>query len=49
MIARVATFNALPDGVNDGAVDLLRQTVRESRATWPNFTCVTRRRTTRCR
>jgi hypothetical protein len=30
MIARVATFNALPDGLNDGAVDLLRQTIRET-------------------
>lgn len=30
MIARVATFNSLPDDLDDGAVDLLRQTVRET-------------------
>jgi hypothetical protein len=29
MLARVATFDPLPDGLDDGAVDLLRQTVRE--------------------
>lgn len=30
MVARVATFNTLPDGLDDGAVDLLRQTIRET-------------------
>ncbi len=30
MIARVATFSLLPDGVDDGAVDLLRETIRET-------------------
>lgn len=29
MLARVATFDGLPDDLNDGAVDLLRATVRE--------------------
>lgn len=28
MVARVATFDALPDDLNDDAVDLLRETVR---------------------
>jgi hypothetical protein len=28
MLARVATFNSLPDGLDNGAVDLLRQTVK---------------------
>jgi hypothetical protein len=28
MIARVATFDALPDDVDDGAVDLLRETIK---------------------
>jgi hypothetical protein len=29
MLARVATFDALPGDLNDGAVDLLRETVRQ--------------------
>ncbi len=29
MLARVATFDSLPDDLDDGAVDLLRQTVKE--------------------
>lgn len=28
MLARVATFNSLPDDLDDGAVDLLRQTIK---------------------
>lgn len=28
MLARVATFDALPDDVSDDAVDLLRETIR---------------------
>ncbi|HEY7622456.1 MAG TPA: hypothetical protein VH834_21980 [Solirubrobacteraceae bacterium] len=28
MLARVATFDALPDGLDDGAVDLLRRTIK---------------------
>lgn len=28
MLARVATFNSLPDDVDDGPVDLLRQTIK---------------------
>jgi heme-degrading monooxygenase HmoA len=28
MLARVATFNTLPDDLDDGAVDVLRQTIR---------------------
>jgi hypothetical protein len=30
MIARVATFNPLPDNLDDGAVDLLRRTIRQT-------------------
>ena len=30
MIARVATFNTLPDDLADEAVDLLRQTIRDT-------------------
>lgn len=30
MIARVATFKPLPDNLDDGAVDLLRQTIRQT-------------------
>lgn len=30
MIARVATFTPLPDGLEDDAVGLLRQTIRET-------------------
>ena len=30
MIARVATFQPLPDDLDDGALDLLRQTVRQT-------------------
>ena len=30
MIARVATFKSLPADLDDGAVDLLRQTVRQT-------------------
>ena len=30
MLARVATFDTLPDDLDDGAVDLLRKTIRES-------------------
>jgi hypothetical protein len=29
VLARVATFNSLPDDLDDGSVDLLRQTIRE--------------------
>jgi hypothetical protein len=29
MLARVATFDSLPDDLDDGAIDLLRQTIRE--------------------
>lgn len=28
MLARVATFNSLPDDLDNGAVDLLRQTIK---------------------
>jgi hypothetical protein len=30
MIARVATFNSLPDSLDDGAVELLRRTIRQT-------------------
>jgi hypothetical protein len=30
VIARVATFNQLPDGLDDGAVDLLRDTIKDT-------------------
>ncbi len=30
MLARVATFNELPEGLSDKALDLLRTTVREA-------------------
>ncbi|MFL5847930.1 MAG: hypothetical protein ACJ76R_03205 [Solirubrobacteraceae bacterium] len=30
VVARVATFNTLPDDLDDGSVDLLRQTIRET-------------------
>jgi hypothetical protein len=30
MIARVATFDPLPDALDDAAVDLLRETIRET-------------------
>lgn len=30
MIARVATFNPVPDGLDDAAVELLRRTIRET-------------------
>lgn len=30
MLARVATFNELPEGLSDEAVDLLRRTIRET-------------------
>ena len=30
MIARIATFKPLPDDLDDGAVDLLRQTIRQT-------------------
>ena len=30
MLARIATFNALPDDLDDDAVDLLRSTIRET-------------------
>jgi hypothetical protein len=30
MIARVATFDPLPEGVDNGAVELLRKTIRET-------------------
>jgi hypothetical protein len=30
MIARVARFNSLPDGLDDGAVELLRRTIKET-------------------
>jgi hypothetical protein len=30
VIARVATFNALPDGLDDGAVALLRDTIKRT-------------------
>jgi hypothetical protein len=28
MLARVATFDSLPDGLDEGAVDLVRQTIK---------------------
>jgi hypothetical protein len=30
MLARVATFNSMPEGVDPSAVDLLRTTIRET-------------------
>lgn len=30
MIARIATFNPLPDDLDDAAVELLRQTIRQT-------------------
>jgi hypothetical protein len=30
MIARVATFDELPDGLDEGAVDLLRRTIKST-------------------
>ena len=49
MLARVATFHTLPDGLDDGAVDLLRETIRASRATSPASTSATRGPARRCR